>query len=379
LTAAMGNHAPRLSNCSASRRPHWSGKPLRLGAPSVWLSSQCGRAYFARRSTAASSELGVYAVDLTDPAAPLPAGNAFLPAADGRAALDVIPTQGAMIVARGELGAYDNEPRQAGERLTPGRRLSFDVVDLSAPGAPRVGGSVDLPEAVASGGFGDWPTDVTIDTAWGWQNGFGSAPLLVSGELLTSDHAEAIDVRHRRFFVDRVDVSRPDAPAVLSPINIPGQSIAFDAATGSLDDSRRSVAFAVSGERAYYITEPLLDHGELQRATSSPRETGRNAGMPFTLERVRIDHGQLERLPSIDLTGLHDALPREWRIYARGERLFTLSESELGIIDTSVEPPSVRKMTLPPYVCVAFEVVGNTAYCSRGAAGVIGIALTIDS
>jgi hypothetical protein len=76
-------------------------RPAALG---TWLPraiERDGRAYFARRSTAAGSELGVYAVDLTDPAALLPAGNAFLPAADGRAALDVIPTQGAMIVARG--------------------------------------------------------------------------------------------------------------------------------------------------------------------------------------------------------------------------------------------------------------------------------------
>jgi hypothetical protein len=401
-------------------------------ATGVWLPralERDGIAYFARQPSAAGGELGIYGVDLSDPAAPLPAGSVVM-----APALAVIPTQNGMLVARGELGVADNEPREAGQPVSPGRDLRFDVVDVTAPGAPRVAGSVELPAAAARGGFGDSPIDVTVDTAWGWQTGSRGAPLLVSGELVVSDHAEAIDVRHRRFWLDRIDVSQPDAPAVLPRINIPGEAIAFDAATGSLmtlemltfeeratpaaclargyvsflqsyeksicrvtrhvlngltldgdravrhsqlllDDSRRSVAFAVTGDRAYYLTEPLLDDEQLAAFSSAALARGAAAGMPFSVERVRMDRGQLERLPSIDVTGLHDTLPRAWRVYARGDRLFTLSESELGIIDASVEPPSVRKVALTPYVCVAFEAVGNKGYCSRGMAGVVEIDL----
>jgi hypothetical protein len=258
--------------------------------------------------------------------------------------------------------------------------------------------------------------------------------LLVSGEVVASGHAEAVDTLHQRFFVDRIDVGDPDAPVLLSPVNIPGQVIAFDARSGSLisletlrfeerfdsrhscgqrgyvgsfgygtppvchvmrhalnglfleggvairqsqlllDDSRRSVALAVSGHRVYYVTEPLLSESEASNA-SYDRAPGSNANLAFSIERVRVDRGQLERLPSIDVTGLYDTLPRYWELHARGERLFTFSQNELGVIDTSVEPPSVRKLRLPAYGCAAFEVAGNKAYCARRSAGLVVIDL----
>ena len=153
-----------------------------------------------------------------------------------------------------------------------------------------------------------------------------------------------------------------------------GLSVSGDTATRHsqllLDASRRTLTFAVSGATLYYITEPALSSEDAALAYATERLDGSApVGVEITLERVRISDGQLERLPSLDISTLHPTSPRDWTLFARGGRAFTRTGNSLGVVDFESEPPRIRSVDLPNWGCRELEVTGNQVYCAGGAAG----------
>ncbi|MCC6526944.1 MAG: beta-propeller domain-containing protein [Polyangiaceae bacterium] len=83
---------------------------------------------------------------------------------------------------------------------------SVRVLDLSNAAAPRVASTVALPE------------------------GGGHTGLVVHGTEVLSTHWEPVADQPGkvRFYLDRLDLASPDAPAAGAPINVPGSLVAFD-------------------------------------------------------------------------------------------------------------------------------------------------------
>jgi hypothetical protein len=251
----------------------------------------------------ARPELGIVGFDVSDPSRVLPTGSVTLPGPDAEA-VQVIQTGGSLIVARNKFATLATPDEPASDAS-----LSYDIIDVSTPGAPRVATRFDVPPALASMGFAYWPDSTSIDTAWGWQHTSQGAPLVVDGDLLVTQHVQIIDASRRRFFLDRQLAAAVDSHA---------------------------------------------------------------ADVPVTIERVRIDDGQLTRLPSLDVTGLHPTLPRYWRtLLARDSRVIAATAHDVAVIDFGVDPPSVRTAALPAWGChgIDIDVAGEQIYCARGEAG----------
>jgi hypothetical protein len=412
---------------------------LELSPSSAWLSwaqRRDAQLYLAQLEQAPQGVrdqgvLAIYGFDVSAPDSAVVTGHAVLPPALERDHyLDVVQTPRSAVVASGSLTppAYGADSNLDLDEIPT---LGFEVLDLSTPAAPRVSAHIDISLDLIAGNFARWPKRISIDTADGWRWFARGAPLVVSGEVLVSQHTERVDDAHERVFLDRLDLSEPDAPRFLQSVNIPGVPIAFDAASGELitldtlrfeerassesecegrgydaryyppydrdmcvvfrralnaltvsddvatrnsqlllDSGRRTLAFAVSGATVYYITEPALNDEQTAEVYSTARLDGvRSPGVEVTLERVRLNRGQLERLPSLDVSALHPTSPRDWWLFARGGRAFTRTGNVLGVIEVESETPSVRSVTLPIWGCGNIEVAGDRLYCAGGGAG----------
>lgn len=324
---------------------------------------------------------------------------------------------------------YGTTPRLApADSRDDGAEVRYDVIDWTAPAGVNVTARVEIPEAWAVGGWGSILEGTTLDTPWGWSTELAVAgPVVVNGDIVVSQHSEPARDDRQRFFLDRLDVSDPAAPRLLPPVNIPGAVLHFDAATGELvtleyvrfteepsggvpcesrgylgtfdtthtscavvrrllnslvlegdravrksqlllDTDRRTARIAVSGKDIYYVTEPLESSAE----PAGPA----NAEPEVTLERVELRAGQLERAPSIDLTGQHRSLPHAWQQFAaRDGRVFAVSGTELGVLDTTSDSPALVMHELSDWGCPILEAAGDDAYCVQGPAGVERIAL----
>jgi hypothetical protein len=392
-----------------------------------WAYRRNQQLYLAEEPTTGSGSLAIYTFYESGEGITTSSATSLMPTLEGERYMDVIHTERSVIVARGDLDQLNaDDPEQVAE---PGSRLAFDVVDVSMPGAARRSGHLDIPPALIAGGFGRWPKNTSIDTAWGWRWLASGSPLVASGDILVSQHAERVDARHERMFLDRIDVSDPDAPRLLPPVNIPGYPVAFDAASGSLitietlrfedrsrsredcesrgylasydgqqqkcavlrralsglslsgdtatrhsqlllDSSRRTLTFAASGSTLHYVTEPALSDDEAASAYAAYQLDGTApVGVKITLERVRIQDGALERLPSVDISTLHPTSPRDWTLFARANRAFTRTGNSLGVIDFEADTPQLRSIDLPNWGCRELEVAGDQVYCAGGAAG----------
>jgi hypothetical protein len=309
-----------------------------------------------------------------------------------------------------------------------GARVQYDVIDWSDPSAARVTARVEVPELLAVSGWGSILMGTTIDTPWGWSTELAvSGPTVVNRDVIVSQHVEPAPDGRKRFFLDRLDVSDPTAPRWLPPVNIPGAVLHFDSATGELitleyarftestrsaascstrgylgsftsgndcsvirrvlnglvlegdravrksqlllDTDRRTEHFSVSGNEVFYVTEAFGDPADTTEPSSS-------TAVAVSLERVTLKDGQLERAPSIDLTGRHAALPRHWQHFAaRDGRVFTVSNNELGVFDARSDSPDLVIYQLSGWGCPVLEAAGDEAYCAQGPAGVERILL----
>lgn len=311
-------------------------------------------------------------------------------------------------------------------------QLYVEIVDLTDPAAPRLASSLELPRELAGGGWLDFVDEASLDTPWGWADGRRTGPLITRGSLVVSQHAELQPDGRLAYYLDRLDVSDPSAPVLLEPIRIPGRVLQLDARAESLvtldtlafeelatfetdcsrrgyrgvisldlskpkqtcklvrrvlnglrlegdlairesqlvlDETRRAVLFAASGDQLFYVTEPPLAEDADPIASEDTS---------VSLERIRVRDGRFERLPSLDLRGQHRLLPRRWQTaLARGERFYSVSEGELGVVDFGVDPPALASYTLPAGGCPSLEVAGDTAHCALGPGGFASIDLQV--
>ena len=229
-----------------------------------------------------------------------------------------------------------------------------ELLDLSDPSNPRHGATIKFPGGHRIGG------------------------LQVDGSVIVTSHYESVSDEGRvRFYMDRIDVSDPSSPDVLSKVNVPGSVVHFDSSRNRIVtvdyqveshdvDSRdcrdlgydvdydyveeicyvtkRSLnVLALSGDRAVRLEEMEFD-GWLRdvRVTDTRIYVGL-AGTRYWYDgeddpRPRLlvipldGDGELEVASSIRMTS-----PYTWLTHGSGERAVVVSDTPpaLSIYDTS--------------------------------------------
>ncbi|HWO10106.1 MAG TPA: hypothetical protein VNN80_11520, partial [Polyangiaceae bacterium] len=368
------------------------------------------------------------------------------PLAAGQAYLGVVQTDRALLIARGRqdervtqtgyglsLFAVDHtDPTYSEQGELPdiskydlgdvprlGAQLSYDVVDLGDPAGPVLASRLDIDPELAMAGFFRFPSRVTRDTAWGFHNGQAlGGPVVVSGSTLVGQHMEAVRGGRFRFRLDRIDLSYPAAPAWLEPVEIPGNVLDFDAATGALitletlrlleplgsDNCERAVpkpdgtgeacmvlrralnALMLDGARATRVGRLLLDaderqvvrlavsNGNVYYATQRDELLGAD-GAPFmpravSIERVVLRDGRFERQPSFDLAGSSSIPPGLWEQFvARGDRALWVAGDQLFVADFTGAEPRLEAHDIGPWGCASLDLRADVAYCAQGQAG----------
>jgi uncharacterized secreted protein with C-terminal beta-propeller domain len=373
--------------------------------------------------------LTFYVVDLSDRDNPRPIGTIPIDAVTGDSYFSgIIQTENTLLVGRSTgYYYYDYDGTRQG---TP-PRYQYDVIDLSDPAAPEVVNRFEVPEAIAGGGWGYIGFGgCMIDMAWGWWGGgyWGNSGALTDGDLVVSQHSEPIAGQRGavRYYLDRIDVSDPRNPVVMTKVNIPGNVVHFNADTNELvtvdynetieggrnyedcyargagswyDErvggcrvQRRSInALVLEGNRAVRTSQVQLDRDEYTPsiAVSDTRvfyttsdfpnyyyTNGETPSTSVTLNTLRLAGGALEALEPVDLGNAPSYYYGDLR--ARGERVFELRDGTLTVVDTTDDlPVAQKKFDLPGYSwCQALEVSGDSAYCAMGQRGVETFDLT---
>ncbi|MCC6214926.1 MAG: beta-propeller domain-containing protein [Polyangiaceae bacterium] len=164
------------------------------------------------------TETAVAVIDVSDPAAPKLVSNTSLGFTAstsygwygyGYGGWGLVDG-GQGVVQLGDALAFRGSKTTYGDDGQPATREAWiDVVDLSAPARPVV---TRVAEAAAGEAF---------------------TALHVSGGVLLSSHYEPVEgeTGRVRFFLDRVDLSKPAAPVRLPSVNVPGSLLAWDAPT----------------------------------------------------------------------------------------------------------------------------------------------------
>jgi hypothetical protein len=368
--------------------------------------------------------LRFYVVDLTDRNAPRAVGSfAVEPGRDDGYFTNIIQTDNALLVGRSQ----DSSGYDSAGRSTYTSRYFYDVIELSNPAAPTVASRFEVPAQIAGGGWGHFGVaGCSMDMGWGWFA--GDASTLTDGNLVISQHSEPVSNQPGRvkYYLDRIDVSDPFRPVMLPEINIPGTAVHFNAETNelvtvdyqetlevakswedcagrgawgsfedrsrcrvyrrsihsllidgdhavrqsqlSLDQTRRTGNFAVSDNRIFYTTSdfPTYTSRAFLEGTPAPAEVA-----PVFLEALRIEAGQLSRLPTQTLREMPKDGGYYSSLYARGERVFEIFNNRVTVVDT-LDPgaPSTFTQDLPGWGCASLEVSGDTAYCASGQRGV---------
>jgi hypothetical protein len=376
-------------------------------------------------------ELTFYIVDMTAQGGPQPVGSFSVdPISNDSWYAGIVQTDNTLLVGR-STGSFAWSEGRVVQRPS----FSYDVIDLSNPASPRQATRFVVPSPIAGGGWGYMPMmGCTIDMGWGWYGGgyYNNAVALTDGDLVVSQHAEPVNdgSERARYFLDRIDVSDPDRPRVLPSVNIPGTALHFNAETGelitldylkqreagrnwnecsvrgaygyyneqrhecevyrrtlsslllegdrarrisqlSLDHSRRVGGIAVSDSRVFFTTTdfPPVQSEEVAYAPRTDQlPTPMTAVM---LETLRLDQGQLVRLPSSELHQIPNYGYYGSQLFARGERVFEIAENRVTVLDTTdgMEPARLTH-DIPGWGCSSLEVADDAAYCALGQRGV---------
>jgi len=373
-------------------------------------------------------KLTFYIVDLSDPSSPSAVGSfAVEPAQNGDYLMDIVQTDDALLVGRSRGNWNVDQSGKVLERPT----YSYDVIELSDPAAPTVATRFEVPEAIAGGGWGRFIGGCSMDMGWGWYGGYGygATVALTDGNLVVSQHSEAVPGTDRvKYYLDRVDVSDPWHPVMLPKVNIPGTAIHFNGSTGELvtvesqqtlesatdwadcssrgqygwfdesirqchvyrrsvnslvldgeravrksqlllDRTRRTVSIAVSDERIFYTTSDFPQY--VYNVNGTPAQQPPVTFSPVTLETLRLSQGTLSRLPSEDLRTVDASQYYYGSLFARGDRAFEIFNNTLTVVDTRDDRASRRlSHELPGWGCQSLEVAGDSAYCAVGQRGV---------
>jgi uncharacterized secreted protein with C-terminal beta-propeller domain len=364
--------------------------------------------------------LTFFVVDLSDAEKPALIGTFKVEntSADGYLG-GVVLTESALLVGRGE-GNYNYDPL-TGERYEPS--YSYDIFDLKDPRKPRLATRFEVPNELAFGGWGYGAGGCMMDMGWGWWSpGYGSSGALVSGDLVVSQHEESIkgDASRVRYYLDRLDVSDPEAPKLLAPINIPGQVVHYDGekqrivtldyrhrtarakdyrqcsglGQGWFDEQkgachvydRRAHVLELDGNRAVRTSMVYLDSNDRvstsvavsdERLFFATRERTKDGYADHVVSRVDAlsydDDGRFERLPPSELS---DSTQPWSQMYARGARAFVVSSGSMQVVDTRDEDkPVVKALDMLGWGCQSLEVQKDTAYCALGEYGVFSFDL----
>jgi hypothetical protein len=379
--------------------------------------------------------LTFFVVDVSDRAAPRAVGSFDVEPTTGDTYItNVLQTDNTLLVGRSQ-GYYSYNPATGKADSSP--RYFYDVIELSNPSAPTVASRFEVPAQIAAYGWGRFGVmGCSLDMGWGWYGGGGDAAL-TDGDTVVSQHSEPVTNQpgQVKYFLDRIDVSDPFHPNMLSGINIPGTAIHYNgdtnelitldyqetleaAATGEdcyargyygyydgspqrcrvtrrsinalvlqgdravrtsqlfLDRSRRAGNIAVSDDRIFYTTSDFPVYGPYAGGPVPSRSGSDPAPVPVemspvTLETLRLDGGELTRLPSQELR----QLPRNGyyygELYARDERVFEIFDSTVTVVDT-LDPTAPTRISqeLPGWGCASLEVADDAAYCAVGQRGV---------
>jgi uncharacterized secreted protein with C-terminal beta-propeller domain len=352
-----------------------------------------------------------FVVDLHDRENPTLAGTFEVSTDDEKEYLSgIVKTDSAILVGHVD-GNYYYDPASGDvSKVT----FTYDVISLADPAAPVVVSEIEMPESVASGGFGYNFGGCMIDIGFGWWGGyyygyFGN-PLqaLVSGDMVASQHQVPLkDGTDRvRYYLDQIDVSDPAHPVLLPAVNIPGSLLAFDHEDGrvvTMDyaleekaasswetcqygyfDSADSVCrtyrrvvhtLEVDGNDATLLDSATVDQAESwangiavtgSRVFASYQSySGNNYQTKLRSLAVKGD-GQLDDL------GVTDVSDMSWgNLVARGKRAFISAQGQLIVVDTSdTSNVEVTSHEMGGYYCNALEVADDTAYCALGEQGV---------
>lgn len=339
---------------------------------------------------------------------------------------EILKTESALVVSRiSERYSYD----PATGHHSSERRVSYDVLSLADPSSPTRTASFELPADIASGGWGRLPWGCAIDYGYGWWYGGGSGAGIVSGDVVASQHAAPVgDGSGRvRYYLDRLDVSDPSAPRMLSPINIPGQAVHYDHDAGLVvtledvlesehaasdwesctsRDGRVSFDYEASVCRVWDRRINTLRVGvggaSLVSRESLDRDGFHSTSVAVTASRVFVRsqegglYGWSEEVPESRVTtyalgaggaleaGASVALSDLQRSYywgggqitARGDHAFITESNRLVVIDASGGgAPDVREVDMPGWYCQSLEVRAGRAFCAMGPYGVMTIDL----
>jgi hypothetical protein len=406
--------APPENGCEQSA--YWEGQVLVQG----------NYAYVPRRvykwdntgSGESHQELVFYVVDITDRTAPKVVNTfAVKSKGDSEALAQVVKTDQALLVGRYS-GYYSYSP--AG-MLTSQPTFSYDIYTLADPANPTLASNIEVPQTLAYGGYGYNVTGCMIDVGWGWWRGYGAGQTLVSGDVVVSQHQEPLDdgTGRVRYYLDRMDVSEPSEPKLLTKVNIPGGVVDFDSANGrtvTLDYLERAVpgtswddCRAQFGDYASYnfdyekqlcvsyrrILNTLVVEENVATLVDSAAidsEDGWASNVAVTRDRVFANYasydpkkakphvralsigasgsnlGELEELGSVDLEGSGYGYGY---LVARGQRAFLSESGLLTVIDAQGKDElNVTRHEMNGYYCESLEVTENAAYCALSYQGV---------
>jgi len=323
------------------------------------------------------------AVDLSDPLRPLRRGRLDLDPAEAPGGSgwgfwgygDEVALQGDVLAVH--RGWYGPMPLGTGMPARDGGPLAASdgvvLFDLSNPDAPRRAGRVAL-----------------SDSAWSWGLRAEAGLLwLTHHEWMSTDRSEV------RFYLDRIDVSNPDAPVRLPKVNVPGVLLGASAAGSRV--YTLETAWDTAGSTAI-STLHVLD----LTARGTARLAGSVALPGYTAGAVLGDgfayavtqdwaRGRSDvRLAAIDLVAIRAASQQGidaswgWPLRATGGKLFLAAGAPAG----PAAGPSVLVYGLASPGTPAFEraaqtqgwawdvvVEGRVAYLPSGPYGVVMVPL----
>jgi hypothetical protein len=350
-----------------------------------------------------------------------------------------VQTEDALLVGRRTGYTYSDPTTGESSRAT----FEYDVIDIAAGARASVVSRFEVPDHVAGYGWGYMPYGCMLDMAWGWYGyyyGTGSGTLS-SGDIIASQHQEPLDdgSARSRYYLDRFDVSNPAEPLELPAVNIPGQLIHYDHATGqvvTLEDVREILG--TSGNyRSCYDAHPeatweidqaayqangydyertpgtcvrwhrrinsLLLEGDLARrvsqldlpTSSADRVVHSTGSIAVSNERIfyqavarNMDTGAasteivaLGYRSNGEITLLGSAASNSSYAYyyggfvARGKRAFLTGEGSLEVFESPDGEAPVRSEHELRSWSCSIEVVGDELYCAGNEFGVQRIAL----
>jgi hypothetical protein len=296
------------------------------------------------------------------------------------------------------------------------------VIDLSDPEDLEVVERFEVPSQLAQGGWGYGVSGCSLDMGWGWWGGGWGAPsALVSGDIVVSQHEEAVgDGSGRvRYYLDRLDVSNPASPELLPQVNIPGNVVHFDNDSGRIvtidyllderparnwDDCydgnfngyfdeearvcrtyrRRLNVLDLEGETALLRDSRVIDEDTV--AGSSAVSDDRiffNVSVWDEDPSSNAPPKNYVRVLSYDASGDIDLLDQVqlesgwWygQLVARDGRAFLTGDNELTVIDATGSSAEVTRHEMPGWWCSQLEVQNDVAYCAMGQYGVMSFEL----